>query len=125
MVNPVRGETEVVIAKGKYVLAATMESLASLSREAGCATLHDLYTRLMGTELFTTTRALVAFIQSGADAAGKPLKRREASALAVASFSLADANAVQAGFIDLLSALTRKPDDAGQDDAGNGKAAGS
>lgn len=123
-VNPIRGEAEVIIAGGTYVLAATMQGLAELSQTTGCTTLQALFQRLVGTELYVTAAALQAFVHSGKDADGKPLKRKEAAAAIAASFSLADTGPVQTAFMTLLAALTRKPDDKEPgDDAGNRPAA--
>lgn len=122
--NPLRGETEVTIGRCKFVLAAEMEGLAELSASTGCKTIHELYERLIGTELRVTQRALATFTMSGVAADGKALKRREAAALAVTTFSLADILPVQAAFLEIMSALTRKPDQVGEgDEAGNATAA--
>lgn len=117
--NPVRGEVSVEIAGGKYVLAATMEGLSQLSHVTGCRTLHDLYERLIGTEIFTTLAALRALVQSGRDADGKDMKRKDAASTAALSFTLSDASAVQAAFVEMLGALTRQPDEREDSEPGN------
>jgi len=123
-VNPLRGEAEVKIGRCKFILAAEMAGLAELSSATGCKTIHELYERLIGTELLVTRRALAAFVLSGTDADGKVLKRREAAAVAVDSFSLSDIVPIQAAFVEIMSALTRKPDQVGEgDEAGNPTAA--
>lgn len=123
MLNPVRGEAEVEIAGGKYLLAADMLGLAALSQSAGCATMPELYQRLWGTEPFTTLAALRAWVQKGTTAEGKELKRGPAADAAARSYSLADMDSVQAGFIKILASLTRQPTDAESDDVGNRVAA--
>lgn len=122
MVNPVRGEAEVEIAGDKYLLAATMEGLAELSRTAGCETFDDLFRRMMGSELFTARAALSVLVQK-ATIDGKELKGAKAGLAAVAAYSLADMVPVQAGFLAILDALTRKPEAGPADDAGNATAA--
>lgn len=122
MVNPIRGEAEIEIAGQKFVLAATMDALAELSRTAGCETFEELFRRLVGTELFATRAALRVLVQKGT-VGDKELKGAKAGAEAVAAYSLADMVAVQTGFVAILDALTRKPEDGKVADEGNGTAA--
>lgn len=116
MGNALRGEATLKIAGYTYTLAMTMESLATLADMLGDPPMHDLYKRLVGASLFTARAALATFVQSGADADGKELKKKDAAKRAVEDYALSDAPAMQAATLTLLAALTRKADDAAQEE---------
>jgi hypothetical protein len=121
--NTLRGEAEVAIGGDTYRLAATMEGLASLSGETGCASLAELYQRLIGTELSMSRAALKVFMVGGEDAEGKPLARAPAAARALADLSLTDMDAVREAFAGILMALRRKDDAPAADEPGNAEPA--
>jgi hypothetical protein len=124
LANALRGEATLKIAGCTYTLAITMESLAGLADMLGDPPMHDLYQRLVGASLFTSRAALAGFMLSGTDPTGKELKKRDAAKRAVEDYSLSEAPAVQAAFMTLLAALTRKSDEpAGEEDPGNRTAA--
>src|SRR4051812_7218010 len=89
-INPLRGESKLVIAGNTYELAMTMESLAQLSGLVGDPPFQDLYDRLMRGALNLQRAALGVFVQRGTTAAGKALGRREAIASALRDVALSD-----------------------------------
>lgn len=119
--NPARGEVAAKIGDIEIVMAATMEGLARLSQATGCETLADFYKRLAGGEIATTMAAIRLFTIRGTDGAGKALKAEPAAKAALAALSIDDVVSLQGKFIDLMSALMRKP--TGGDDAGKSEAA--
>jgi len=121
-INPLRGESKLVIAGNTYVLAMTMESLAQLSGLLGDPPFQDLYDRLMRGALGAQRAALGVFVQSGITATGKALGRREAIAAALRDVALSDLGAWSQAMVPLLNAVTRTASDEPADE-GNATAA--
>lgn len=116
-INELRGEAELKLSGYAFKLAATMESIAALSRAVDRPTLGVLYQRLIGSEMDTTLAALQVFVEKGVDPEGKPMKKRDAAQAAARLYAITDAPAVQTAFMEILKALTREPKD--EDAEGN------
>lgn len=111
LVNPIRGEAEVKIGDIVITMVATMDGLARLSAATGRPLLHELYQRLVGTEMETTRAAIELFTTGGKGADGRPLKARAAALEALAQHSSEDTLALQQAFADLLGGLRRKDEE--------------
>ncbi len=110
-INPLRGETTLVIAGHTFTLVVTMENLAALSIELGDPPFEQLYRRLLSGALGAQRSGLRAFVQSATTAEGKTLGASQAAQIALRDLSLIDLGAWTAAMLILLEAVTRKPDE--------------
>lgn len=122
LANVVRGEAVAKIGDMDVYIATTMRGLARLSTKLNCATIQDLYARIMGCELQTVYDVLETCTERIVLLDGSEVKGNAAGKAASEAFLLSDIDEIRMAFAHILIAFTRTPKKSAEGNEGKNEA---